>query len=109
MAWPFDTSETLDRIERTLDRIEGRIWHIQQRMKDMARTLDELMQAVSAETTVVDSVVVLVKELRDQIAAIPDMTPEMQAKVDSLFDAVTADASKLAGVVTVNTPSANVE
>ncbi len=75
----------------------------------MAHTLDELMQAVSAETTVVDSVVVLIKELRAQIAAIPDMTPEMQAKVDSLFDSVTADASKLAGAVTVNTPSANVE
>ncbi len=101
MAWPFS--------ERTLNRIERRIWALQQRIDEMAHTLDELMLAVSAETTVVDSVVVLVKELRDQIAAIPDMTPEMQAKVDSLFDAVTADASKLAGVVTVNTPSATVE
>ncbi len=75
----------------------------------MAHTLDEILQAVSAETTVVDSVVVLIKELRDKIASVPGVTPEMQAKFDTVFDGVTANETKLAGAVTVNTPSANVE
>ena len=106
MAWPFDNSDALDRIEKTLNRIEGRMWLIQKGIKQMSRTLDELLTTVAAETTVVDSVVELVKGLRDQIAALPDMTPELQAKVDSMFDAVTADTAKLAASVTVNTPSA---
>ncbi len=72
----------------------------------MAKTLDDVLAVVTAESTKIDSLIALVNGLKQQVAdALSGATlpPSVQAKVDAVFDAATADAAKIDGALAANT------
>ena len=74
----------------------------------MAKTLDDLTQDVTDESTVVDSLIALTSGLKAQLDAVLGgaLTPNQQAQVDAIFAAVDANKTKLANAITANTPVA---
>jgi len=66
-------------------------------------TLDDLVAAVSEESTKGDSIIALLVQLKGMIGVLP---PEAQAKVDAAFAQATANATKIGDAVTANTPGA---
>jgi len=68
-------------------------------------SLDETLAAVTAESTVDDSIIALLQGLAAQIAA-GGLSPADQAKVDAIFSQATANAAKVSAAVTANTPPA---
>lgn len=73
-------------------------------------TLAELVAAVEAEKTQVDSITTLVGQLKSMLdAALANagtLTPEQQAAIDSVFAQVTDDTNRIAEAVAANTPAA---
>ena len=81
---------------------------IQQQEKLMA-TIDQVAQDVSDESTLIDSVSVLITGLKQQVAdALSGATlpPAVQAKIDAVFTTAEANKAKLATAVAANTPAA---
>lgn len=75
------------------------------------KTLADLLQLATDESTVDDSVIALVNSLKSQVADLLSGTtvgPDVQAKINSVFDTVTANKEKVAAAVLANTPQANV-
>jgi hypothetical protein len=64
-------------------------------------SIDEVLAAVQAESAGVDSVVAMVATLKQQVidALGKAVTPEVQAKIDQIFDLSTSDAAKLNAAV----------
>jgi hypothetical protein len=75
----------------------------QQRVIEMS-TMTELVAKISEETTLVSGLKTFVQGLRDQISALPNITPAMQADIDSAFASVTANSTAIANAMVVNTP-----
>ncbi|MEH2525877.1 hypothetical protein V1288_003786 [Bradyrhizobium sp. AZCC 2176] len=65
------------------------------------RTLDETLASVQGQSTQIDSLVAYNAGLRQQLADIISgaLPPDVQAKVDQLFDAVEQNATKLAAAL----------
>jgi hypothetical protein len=76
-----------------------------QLLEKIMATLDELVVAVQADTTVDDSIVTLLEQLAAQIKS-GGLSAADQAKVDAVFANVTANSAKVAAAVTANTPAA---
>jgi len=74
-----------------------------QMVMEMA-TLDEIVSKVEEEKTLVGGLQTFVQGLKDQIAALPSMTPAMQAQIDQVFTAVSANSKAIADAMVVNTP-----
>jgi hypothetical protein len=80
-----------------------------------ATTFDDLIQAVTDETTAEDSAVALLvsdKNLIDTLQTQVNnllsgatVSPAVQAKIDQLFASAKANAQKLADAITANTPA----
>lgn len=79
------------------------------KLEEIMATLDELVGAVTDETSVAESLVTLtyqIKVLLDQ-ALSGQLTPEQQAKIDAVFNNIVTEKEKIAKAVTDNTPQAN--
>jgi altronate dehydratase len=77
--------------------------------KRIMATLDQVLQDVTDESTVIDSISTLVTGLKQQVAdALSGATlpPAVQAKVDAVFAQAETNKAKLAAAVTTNTPAA---
>lgn len=75
----------------------------------MATTLDQILQDVTDESTVIDSISTLIDGLRQQLAdALSGTTlpPAVQAKIDAVFAQAETNKTKLANALVVNTPAA---
>ena len=72
------------------------------KLDTMAKSLDNLITLVNEQSTVVDSVVVLITDLKAQVAA----AAGDQAKIDEIFDKVLANQTDLSTAITANTPNA---
>lgn len=73
----------------------------------MAVDFTALQTEVAAQTTVIGSVTALLKQLHDQLAAIPPSTdPATQAAIDSIKASIAANDKTLADAVVANTPAA---
>jgi hypothetical protein len=68
-------------------------------------SLDETLAAVTAESTVDDSIIALLTGLAAQIKA-GGLAPADQAKVDAIFAAAQSNSAKVTAAVTANTPAA---
>ncbi len=82
---------------------------IRQLERKIMNTLDQVLQDVNDEATVIDSVVTLVASLQKQVAdalANTNLPPDVQAKIDQVFAQVEANKAKLATAVVANTPAA---
>ena len=74
------------------------------RITKMAKTLDDLVAQVAALTTVDDSVVALLTDIKARLdAAIASGDP---TKIQALSDALAAQTQRLADAVVANTPAA---
>jgi hypothetical protein len=67
-------------------------------------TLQNLLDDVTAETTLIASVSAFIRHLQDQIAAIPGLTPAQQAQIDSIFSSLEANKAALAAAIAAPTP-----
>lgn len=67
-------------------------------------TMEEVIAKVEEETTQVGGFKVFIQELRDQIKALPTVTPAMQAQIDQVFTMVSSNSKALADAMMVNTP-----
>lgn len=68
-------------------------------------TLIETLNLVTAEDTTIDSVIVLVNSLKQQVADLlsgANVPPAVQAQVDAIFDAVTKSKTKLDAALAAN-------
>lgn len=70
-------------------------------------TLDSILQSVTEEDTVDDSMIALVRGIKAQLdAAIAGgLTPAAQAKVDEIFAKLEASKAKMGAAVVENTPA----
>lgn len=78
----------------------------QQGVKIMA-SLDQVVQDVTDESTLEDSIITLLTNVQAQLAAIlaGNLPPDVQAKVDAVFASLEANKTKLAAAVAANTPA----
>ena len=89
-------------VEEKLDRIMHAQYHVLDNQERMMAALDKLQAAVTAENTVIDSAVVLIQGLAQQIK---DLEPN-QAAIDQLAADVTVKADALAAAVAAGTTPA---
>lgn len=78
-----------------------------QNQKIMA-TLDQVLQSVTENETVGDSIVTLLTSIKtrlDEALAGTNLPPAVQAKVDAIFEASERDKQKLADAIVANTPN----
>lgn len=70
-------------------------------------TLQDVLAAVQAETTLVAGVQTLVQNLESQLqqALSGQLTPEQQAQVDQIFAGVKANAEQLTTALQANVPA----
>lgn len=93
MALLYEIHQRLISIERKEDRIMTNI--------------DQLTAAVADETTKEDSLITLVVSIKQELDALTagQLPPDVQAKVDALFNTVTANSAKITAAITANTPA----
>lgn len=99
--------QRLDWLYGQLERLHGQVAHIISNQESIMATLDEVLQAVKDESTQEDSVVVLLQQLREQIAGLVagNLPPDVQAKVDAVFTGLQANKAKLAGAIANTGPN----
>jgi molecular chaperone GrpE (heat shock protein) len=98
-------SRDLERLLRELSR--NQIAAIEATKETLMATLDQVLDAVAAEGTKLDSLNVLVdgirQQLKDALANVGGVTPEMQAKIDQVMANVTANIDKVQEAINENT------
>lgn len=72
------------------------------------KTLDEVLQKMTEEDTVEDSVIALLTGIKAQLDTIlaGGVTPAQQAKIDEIFAKAEASKAKLEAAILANTPAA---
>jgi uncharacterized coiled-coil protein SlyX len=81
---------------------------LERKVQKMSATLQQIVDEVATQKTVVDGLQAFVDGLRAQIGGIPGITPEDQAKIDAIFSAVDANTQTVSKALLVNTPPAPV-
>ena len=78
-------------------------------LENIMATLDELLTAVTENSSVDDSIITLLEgiaaQLKDALSGAV-LPPVVQAKVDAVFAAIKADTQKVTDAITANTPQA---
>jgi uncharacterized protein YoxC len=92
----------VERIAATLDSIQAQLKSVITTEQTMAATIDDLLNDVNEEATVIDGVKTLLDGLSKQLAdAIAANDP---AKIQQVKDAIDANKNALASAVAANTP-----
>ena len=68
-------------------------------------TLDDILAGATAESTKIDSLVVIVNNLVAQVKAIPGLTPAQQTQIDAIASLVTSNTGKVQAAIDANTPA----
>jgi|GEM_PF-5309038 TATA-binding protein-associated factor Taf7 len=92
-----------------LNRIENKLDFLIKREAQMSATLDQVVQDVTDESTIEDSLIALISGIQTQLTAAlagTTISPANQAKIDAVFSGLEANKTKLAAAVTANTPAA---
>lgn len=84
-----------------LDRLMEIGQQIIQKENQMAHTLQELVDAVAAETTDIGSLKTFIQGLQDQISGI-GLSADQQAKVDKIFDNVATNDAAVVAAMAIN-------
>ena len=69
----------------------------------MDHTVQQVLDAVTAESTKVDSLIALVATLKGQIGTVTGLTAEQQTQINSIFAGVTAEAAAVQAALDANT------
>jgi hypothetical protein len=77
-------------------------------MADTHKSLDDIIEDLTSLKSRQDALVQLASGLRDQVGAITagSLTPDQQAKVDAIFDAVEERKAEVQAAIDKNTPAA---
>lgn len=80
---------------------------IERKLTIMAATLDQVLQDVTDESTLDDSIIALLTGIKAQLDAViaGGLPAATQAKVDQIFAAAEANKSKVTAAITANTPA----
>ncbi len=95
-------------IKAMLELILLRLEAIERKMDKMAKSLDDVLAAVTAESTKLDGITTLITGLKQQLAdalAGTVLPPAVQAKVDAIFDLAAQNAAKIDTALSANTPT----
>ena len=84
--------------------LNPRLARIEQKQELIMATLQEIVDEVAGQKTVVDGIQAFVDGLRAQIGSIPSISAVDQAKIDSIFAAVDANTKAITAALTFNTP-----
>lgn len=95
------------RLDLLLSLLDGLTANLEQVMA----TLDEVLDAVKAESGQIDSIAMLVAQLHEQVrGATSGILPaDVQEKVDKIFQAAQANKAKLADAINANSDSPSKE
>jgi hypothetical protein len=96
-----------------------RIWRVlsgrssrekQQQLDNIMKSIKDVLDAVTAQKTVIDGLVTLTAGLKKEVDGIVagSLTPEQQADLDSAFAGLTANSQEAADAIVANTPAAPV-
>jgi hypothetical protein len=85
-------------MQRVLQLLEA----IYRQERQMAANIDQVLQDVNDETTLIDGIGTFIQGLKDQLAA----QGIDQAKLDAAFAGAEANKAKLAAALSANTPAA---
>lgn len=72
-------------------------------------TIDQVLADAQEESTVGDSLIALTARIKTELdAALANVTvpPDVQAKINQVFDVIEANKAKAAAAILANTPSA---
>lgn len=84
-------------------------YDIQKLENKIMEKLNQIIASVTAQTTVIDSIVVLIEGIQEQLKnALSGTTvsPATQAKIDQVFAQVEINKARLAAAVVAGTPAA---
>lgn len=94
-----------DRVLAKLGQMDAKLDAASGELTQMAHTVDEVISKIAAQTTDIASVKTLVEGLKVQVAAIPGIPADVQAKIDSVFDSITTNNATLESLTAaVTTP-----
>lgn len=81
---------------------------LEERLEQMANTLDDVLKDVNDESTLDDSIITLLTGIKGQLDTVlaGGLTADQQTKVDAIFAAAEANKAKVAAAITANTPAA---
>ncbi len=94
---------SVDTLKQVLSLVEA----LTAKVTSMAKTLDDLVAQVEAQSTVVDSLVTLlngIKQKLDDALSGTTLPPAVHAKVDAIFEADEATTQKMKDAILANTP-----
>jgi hypothetical protein len=79
------------------------------RINEMAKSLDELLGAVTAQTTQITSLALLTSGIKAQLdaALAGELSPDQQAKVDAIFAEVDANTAAIVTAINANDSDPN--
>jgi hypothetical protein len=91
------------------DQILAKLDQILKKEDKLMATVDDVLAGVQQESSVDDSLITLVQNIKSQLDSIQSgqLPPDVQAKVDQLFSQVQTNIQKVSAAVTANTPAAS--
>jgi hypothetical protein len=101
--------DKLDLIVLLLCRQDARISRILRRVRKIMATIDQVLQDVTDESTLEDSIITLLTNIKAQLDAAlanQNIPADVQAKIDSVFEGLEANKTKVADAIKANTPAA---
>jgi hypothetical protein len=105
MSWPFTISldqGSLDAIEYQTDLLE----QLLTKANNIMAMLSDLIAKVATETTDIGALTVFIQGLEDKISAIPGITPQIQAQIDTIFASVDANDKAIVAAMKIGVPPA---
>ena len=96
-----------ERIRSVLPATKHDLDKLEERLMTRMKTLDDLLEEVHAEKTVVESLITLTGGIKARLdeALKGGITPAQQAKIDAIFADVTAAKDEAAAAIVANTPA----
>jgi tripartite-type tricarboxylate transporter receptor subunit TctC len=99
-----ETKAQLESISTVLVELTKKIVTIITKENQQMATAQELLAKVEEQTTIIGGINVLIADLKEDIANIPGIPPEVQAAIDASFAKVTSNSDALAANLVVNVP-----
>lgn len=103
MAWPF--AVTLDQATRDVINAQSRrLYSIERKVDRIMAMMSDVVAKMAQETTDIGSLTVLIQGMQDKIMAIPGITPEMQAQIDTIFANADANDKAILAAMRIGVP-----
>ncbi len=102
-----ETEECLGRSHCSRLATKADLLKLEERLKDMEKTLDDVVEEVRQANTVANGLIVLTGEIKSKLdlALAGALSPANQAKVDQVWADVNAEKEALAAALVANTPT----